>query len=328
MLLLSKNIRLYFYPYLFVLIRSSTTFQRRQALGSDGWCPNYSTAGCPHKRPSCRFITNNEHETRRGVRQGASYISAAKPQKCYCMGSMNVVLANVALASAGSLEHVAVVRRCWRQSSQSFIDNCVVFLVDIGTPWSIFWTISLSVNGFANLQARPWELPGRCAGDGSRSPAWFSDGGLFSPSPSSSSLRHAWPAGSRLHSIKQWHKVFFIILCLGYCGEIGYSSSSISAYDGLRPIESSYCWDAAKMISSVKWLQNNGRGRRLQSRSNVTNDARVWFALQREVMPIGRIREHRASAGLKRYFGPGTTGSKLLRPALRLELVGSRIHLQ
>ena len=37
------------------------------------------------------------------MRQGASYISAAKPQKCYCMGSMNVVLANVALASAGSL---------------------------------------------------------------------------------------------------------------------------------------------------------------------------------------------------------------------------------
>ena len=36
------------------------------------------------------------------MRQGASYISAAKPQKCYCMGSMNVVLANVALASAGS----------------------------------------------------------------------------------------------------------------------------------------------------------------------------------------------------------------------------------
>ena len=34
------------------------------------------------------------------MRQGASYISAAKPQKCYCMGSMNVVLANVALASA------------------------------------------------------------------------------------------------------------------------------------------------------------------------------------------------------------------------------------
>ena len=62
----------------------------------------HSTAGCPHKRRSCRCITNNEHETRRGVRQGASYISAAKPQKCYCMGSMNVVLANVALASAGS----------------------------------------------------------------------------------------------------------------------------------------------------------------------------------------------------------------------------------
>ena len=38
------------------------------------------------------------------MRQGASYISAAKPQKCYCMGSMNVVLANVALASAGFLE--------------------------------------------------------------------------------------------------------------------------------------------------------------------------------------------------------------------------------
>ena len=37
------------------------------------------------------------------MRQGASYISAAKPQKCYCMGSMNVVLANVALASAGCM---------------------------------------------------------------------------------------------------------------------------------------------------------------------------------------------------------------------------------
>ena len=40
------------------------------------------------------------------MRQGASYISAAKPQKCYCMGSMNVVLANVALASAGLPELV------------------------------------------------------------------------------------------------------------------------------------------------------------------------------------------------------------------------------
>ena len=57
-----------------------------------------------------RCIVNNEHETRRGVRQGASYISAAKPQKCYCMGSMNVVLANVALASAGSVRPPKVTR--------------------------------------------------------------------------------------------------------------------------------------------------------------------------------------------------------------------------
>ena len=42
------------------------------------------------------------------MRQGASYISAAKPQKCYCVGSMNVVLANVALASAGSAQSISI----------------------------------------------------------------------------------------------------------------------------------------------------------------------------------------------------------------------------
>ena len=62
---------------------------------------------------SARCITNNEHETRRGVRQGASYISAAKPQKCYCMGSMNVVLANVALASAGSESSMKIHSNDW-----------------------------------------------------------------------------------------------------------------------------------------------------------------------------------------------------------------------